>query len=81
MNLDKNSVNKIKSMSDSELKRLINEISLSIGADRKKTASLTGDMSKLRNSLNSLSPSDIERFISFIGKDKAEEIIKKINGR
>lgn len=79
MNLEKNSLNKLNSMTDAQLKGLINEISLSLGADRKKTAALMGDLPRLRSRLESLSPSELEGFIAFVGKEKAAEIIDKIN--
>lgn len=79
MTPDKNALNKIKSMSDSRLKELIDEISDSLGADRKKTAALTGDLSKLRAKLERLSPSDLEKILSVVDKSKAEEILRKIN--
>ena len=77
MNIDKNSLQKLSAMNDSELKAKILEIAENCGADTRKLASKL-DCGKIKKSISSLSQSDIDRIMGAVGEQNAEIIRRSI---
>lgn len=73
MNIDKDSLNKLAEMSDSELRMKVLQIASACGADTKKIARKL-DMPRLRDNISTMSQSDIDKIIKAIGNEKAQII-------
>lgn len=81
MNTDKNTLDKLRSLDDKELRALIYEISDALGADRRKAGALADDMGKLRGALESIGPQEAQKLMDMAGKEKAQEIYEILKRR
>ncbi len=79
--LDEYSMEKLKNLSDSQLKELISVIAQAAGADGNKAASLLSNTDTLRKTISGMTPSQAEGFIRAAGKERSEEIYRIISGR
>lgn len=74
MNIDKNSLDLINSMSDAEFSEKITKITSRLGV----STGVSPD--KVRMMLRSMSESDIEKLLSSLGEERAAEILRMIKG-
>lgn len=74
MNIDKNSLDAVLSLSDAEFKLKIAEITSKLGI----TSSVSPD--KVRTMLRSMSESDLSALLSSLGEQRAAEIMNIIKG-
>lgn len=74
MNIDKNSMEYIMSMSDAEFSDKISKITSQLGVN----ANVSPD--RVRMMLRSMSESDIEKLIMSLGEARAAQIMKIIKG-
>lgn len=74
MNIDKNSLDLINSMSDAEFSEKITKITSRLGV----STAVSPD--KVRMMLRSMSESDIEKLLSSLGEERAAEILRIIKG-
>ena len=74
MNIDKNSLDAVLSLSDAEFKLKIAEITSKLGV----TSSVSPD--KVRMMLRSMSESDLGALLSSLGEQRAAEIMNIIKG-
>lgn len=77
MNIDKSSLEKLAKMNDDELRMKILQIASACGADTKRVAKRL-DTAKLKNSISSMSQSDIDRIMRALGDDNARIIKENI---
>ena len=75
MNIDKNSLNYLLSMSDEEFGKKIAEITSKLGVGGSAVSP-----ARVRMMLGSMSESDVERLVSSLGDERAAEIMKIIKG-
>ena len=81
MAINNDMLGKIKKLDDAQFKSLISEIASAAGADPLKTAALLRDTGTLREILNDMTPDEAQNLINKVGKDKAESILKNIEGK
>ena len=77
--LDKSQLEKLKALSDSELRRKISEAAISAGADKYMTAKVLADMPRIRAMMSALTPEQINAVLRKMGPDAASELAKTIN--
>ena len=78
--MDRRNIPDINSLSDGQLRALVEQIAAAAGASPAVLGALGHDMGKLRAAVGSMSESEIKRLIDRAGKDKAERIYKALNG-
>jgi len=78
--LDKSHLEKLLSLSDSELRKKISDAAISAGADKFMTAKALADMTKLRAMMTALTPEQINAVLAKMGPDAASELAKQVNG-
>ena len=71
----------IAQLDDRKLADLVSQIAAAVGADRKKTASLLGNLDALRGSLADLTPEQAKMLLERAGEDKSREIYNIIRGK
>ena len=81
MAINNDMLGKIKKLDDAQFKSLISEIASAAGADPLKTAALLRDTGTLREILNDMTPDEAQNLINKVGKDKAESILKNLEGK
>lgn len=77
--LDNSQLQKLLSLSDTDLRKKISEAAISAGADKFMTAKALADMPKLRAMMSSLSPEQVNTLISQLGPNAAQELAKRAN--
>lgn len=81
MNVDKNSIDRILSLDDSELGRLASEIASAAGADRLKTGIMLNNLDRLRAMISQMTPEEAQRLIDSAGSEKSGEIARILRER
>ena len=81
MAINNDMLGKIKRLDDAQFKNLISQIASAAGADPMKTAALLRDTGTLREILNDMTPEEAQNLINKVGQDKAESILKDLEGR
>lgn len=79
--LDEYSMEKLKNLSDSQLKELISVIAQAAGADGSKAAALMSNTDSLKQTIAGMTPAQADTFIRAAGREKSEEIYRIISGR
>ncbi len=79
--LDKSHLEKLLSLSDSELRKKISDAAISAGADKFMTAKALADMTKLRAMMTALTPEQINAVLAKMGPDAASELAKQVGGK
>ena len=77
--LDKSQLEKLKTLSDAELRKKISEAAISAGADKYMTAKALADVTKLRAMLSALTPEQINAALAKMGPNAASELAKRVN--
>ena len=77
--LDNSQLQKLMSLSDTDLRKKISEAAISAGADKFMTAKALADMPKLRAMMSSLTPEQVNTLLSQLGPDAAKELAKRAN--
>ena len=86
MNVDKNSIDRILSLDDSELRRLASEIASAAGADRLKTGIMLNNLDRLRaiiaaeDKAHPLSDERISEMLKGAGFHVARRTVAKYRG-
>ncbi len=75
---NENMLNGIGALSDEKLATLIKDIGAAVGASERKTDSLTGDLTKVRRTISSMSEEEAKRLIDMAGKEKAAKVYEAI---
>ena len=78
--LDKSHLEKLLSLSDSELRKKMSDAAISAGADKFMTAKALADMTKLRAMMTALTPEQINAVLAKMGPDAASELAKQVSG-
>lgn len=78
MKIDKNTIGKIREMSDSDLREAISKVASAIGADDKQRQRALNNLKTVRKKLNNASERDIQNAVGKIGEEKAEEILRDL---
>lgn len=76
---DKTQLEKLLELSDSQLRKKLSDAAISMGADKFKTAKALADMSKLREMMVALTPSQINAILEKLGPEAAEKLASKLN--
>lgn len=77
--LDKSHLEKLLSLSDSELRKKMSDAAISAGADKFMTAKALSDMTKLRAMMTALTPEQINAVLAKMGPNAASELAKQVN--
>lgn len=77
--LDHSQLQKLLSLSDTDLRKKMSEAAISAGADKFMTAKALADMPKLRAMMSSLTPEQINALLSQLGPNAAQELAKRAN--
>ena len=78
--LDKSHLEKLLSLSDSELRKKMSDAAISAGADKFMTAKALSDMTKLRAMMTALTPEQINAVLEKMGPTAASELAKQVSG-
>ena len=78
MEPDKNTIKKVLDLDDETLKAKILLLARETGIDANSVTPFFSDMNYLRKMLANLSPSEINRAINMIGKEKSEKILRDL---
>lgn len=81
MAINNDMLGKIKKLDDAQFKSLISEIASAAGADPLKTAAFLRDTGTIRKILNDMTPEEAQNLINKVGQDKAEIILKNLEGK
>lgn len=76
--LNNEDLQKVLSMSDGEIKKMIYAVTKAAGGDEKKADKLSSDIPNLKKLLSSLTPEQAEKLLNRTGKAKSEEIYRII---
>lgn len=71
----------IARLDDRRLAELVAQIASAAGADRKKTASLLGNLDALRASISGLTPEQANMLLAQAGEEKSREIYDILRGK
>lgn len=74
MEINKDYIDSLSSLSDDELRERIKAAAKACGIDEKRAAASLGDMSSVKKKLRSLSESQIKAAVSAVGEDKIDKI-------
>ncbi len=77
MEVTQDMINALLMLGDAELSKKFTEIAAAIGMNEKTAAANTA---KFRGMLADSSPADLNRLLATLGKDRAEEILKTMDG-
>ena len=77
--IDNQKINKLLSLSDSELRKKISDAAISAGADKYLTAKALADVGKIREMLENLTPEQINAVMARFGSCAASELAKKLD--
>jgi hypothetical protein len=61
-------------LDDAQLADLVTQIASAVGADRRKSSALLGNMDGLRNSLREMTPRQAKMLLDRAGEEKSREI-------
>ena len=75
---DKENLEKFLNLSDSEIKNRINSAAHAGSISPERLKNVLADTDKVRNIISKMTPSDVDRLIKIIGKEKAEEMAEKL---
>lgn len=75
MDLDPKALSRLD---DRSLAELVSQIASAVGADRRKTAAMLGNLDALRTSLATLTPEQAKLLLDQAGEDKSREIYELI---
>lgn len=78
--MDKRNIPDIASLSDAELRVLVERITAAAGGSPSSLGVLGRDMGKLRATVGAMNEAEIKRLIDRAGKDKAARIYEALNG-
>ena len=78
MMLNKDQIQKLLALSDTELRNKVAEAAIAAGADKFKTSIALSDMKRLRSMISALSEEQINALLTGLGTETANEIAKRI---
>ena len=79
MDFDRKSLERLLAMDNVDFGDMLRQISQAVGADQAKTESALSDVDGIKRILSSMSPEDAQKLINSVGKEKSDEILRKIN--
>ena len=80
MDINKKQImNKLDSISDDDLKNIVKSIARCAGVSERRAEVAVSDISKLRNSLGSMSENDLNKALSMLDDKTVSDIKKQMN--
>ncbi len=80
MQIDKTMLDRLLSLDDVTLSRMISALAAATGIEKSAADAAVNNLRLVRASLSNATDADIEKVVSMLGEDRSAELLKKLGG-